>query len=152
MCPINKGKYCKIIINIVIIFVINIVNCFYYFIQSSKKEKKEKESKKEAKESKEPKESKKESKAAADKTVVVEDEADATDEALADEPKKKNPFASMPKSSFDLDDFKRFYSNEDESKSIPYFWQKFDPENYSIWLGEYKYNNELTKVCRYAFN
>lgn len=53
----------------------------------------------------------------------------------------------MPKSSFDLDDFKRFYSNEDESKSIPYFWQKFDSENYSIWLGEYKYNNELTKVC-----
>lgn len=56
----------------------------------------------------------------------------------------------MPKSSFDLDDFKRFYSNEDESKSIPYFWQKFDSENYSIWLGEYKYNNELTKVRKHA--
>jgi len=113
-------------------------------VQSSKKEKKE--SKKEAKEPKESKESKKESKIVAEKTSAVEDEADATEEALAAEPKKKNPFASMPKSSFDLDDFKRFYSNEDESKSIPYFWQKFDPENYSIWLGEYKYNNELTKV------
>lgn len=45
-----------------------------------------------------------------------------------------------------MDDFKRVYSNEDESVSIPYFWEKFDPENYSIWLGEYKYNNELTKV------
>lgn len=110
-------------------------------LQSSKKEKKEKESKKETKEPKEAKESKKESKAA-----VATEELDATEEALADEPKKKNPFASMPKSSFDLDDFKRFYSNEDEAKSIPYFWQKFDPENYSIWLGEYKYNNELTKV------
>lgn len=115
-----------------------------------KKEKKEKESKKEAKEPKEPKESKKESKVVAEKTSV-EDEADATEEALAAEPKKKNPFASMPKSSFDLDDFKRFYSNEDESKSIPYFWQKFDSENYSIWLSEYKYNNELTKVCGYLF-
>jgi len=83
--------------------------------------------------------------------VAVEEEADATEEALAAEPKKKNPFASMPKSSFDLDGFKRFYSNEDESKSIPYFWQKFDPENYSIWLGEYKYNNELTKVCDNMF-
>lgn len=71
---------------------------------------------------------------------------------MAAEPKKKNPFASMPKSSFDLDDFKRFYSNEDEAKSIPYFWQKFDPENYSIWFGEYKYNNELTKVGRYVFD
>lgn len=56
----------------------------------------------------------------------------------------------MPKSSFDLDDFKRYYSNEEESKSIPYFWQKFDQENYSIWLSEYKYNNELTKVCVYV--
>ncbi|XP_020292019.1 elongation factor 1-gamma [Pseudomyrmex gracilis] len=109
--------------------------------KSSKKEKKEKDSKKEVKESKE---SKKESKA--EKVPAAEDEADATEEALAAEPKKINPFASMPKSSFDLDDFKRFYSNEDESKSIPYFWQKFDPENYSIWLSHYKYNNELTKI------
>lgn len=38
------------------------------------------------------------------------------------------------------------YSNEPETVSIPYFFEKFDPENYSIWLGEYKYNNELTKV------
>lgn len=120
-------------------------------MQSSKKEKKEKESKKEAKEPKEPKESKKESKVVTEKISVVEEEADATEEAIAAEPKKKNPFASMPKSNFDLDDFKRFYSNEDESKSIPYFWQKFDSENYSIWLSEYKYNNELTKVREYFF-
>jgi hypothetical protein len=47
---------------------------------------------------------------------------------------------------FNMDDFKRFYSNEDEAKSIPYFWEKFDPENYSIWFCEYKYPEELTKV------
>lgn len=45
-----------------------------------------------------------------------------------------------------MDDFKRCYSNEDESKSIPYFWEKFDPENYSIWYAEYKYPEELAKV------
>lgn len=45
-----------------------------------------------------------------------------------------------------MDDFKRCYSNEDESVSIPYFWEKFDPENYSIWYGEYKYPEELAKV------
>lgn len=65
---------------------------------------------------------------------------------MAAEPKNTNPFDTLPKGTFDLDDFKRFYSNEDETKSIPYFWQKFDPNHYSIWLGEYKYNNELTKV------
>lgn len=45
-----------------------------------------------------------------------------------------------------MDDFKRCYSNEDEAVSIPYFWEKFDPEHYSIWYGEYKYPEELAKV------
>jgi len=45
-----------------------------------------------------------------------------------------------------VDDFKRFYSNNDVDKSIPYFWENFDSENYSIWYAEYKYNSELAKV------
>ena len=45
-----------------------------------------------------------------------------------------------------MDDFKRFYSNNEETKSIPYFWEKFDKENYSIWYSEYKYQDELAKV------
>ncbi|XP_018576852.1 elongation factor 1-gamma [Anoplophora glabripennis] len=73
-------------------------------------------------------------------------ELDAVEAALAEEPKSKDPFDSMPKGTFNMDDFKRCYSNEDESKSIPYFWEKFDPENYSIWYGEYKYPDELAKV------
>ncbi|XP_012169313.1 elongation factor 1-gamma [Bombus affinis] len=104
--------------------------------KSSKKEKKEKEKEKEKKESKETKESKKE---------AVE-ELDPADAALAAEPVTRNPFDALPKGTFDLDDFKRFYSNEDEQESVLYFWQKFDSEHYSIWFGEYKYNNELTKV------
>ncbi|XP_076273118.1 elongation factor 1-gamma [Rhynchophorus ferrugineus] len=74
------------------------------------------------------------------------EELDAADAALALEPKSKDPFESLPKGTFNFDDFKRCYSNEDEAKSIPYFWEKFDPENYSIWYGEYKYNEELSKV------
>merc|ERR1712117_839275 len=53
--------------------------------------------------------------------------------ALPEMPKKeKDPFAAVPKGNFDFDDFKRFYSNNDEEKSIPYFWEKLDKENYSI--------------------
>ena len=48
--------------------------------------------------------------------------------------------------SFDLEDWKRFYSNNDEDKSCGYFWTRFDPECYSIWRGDYRYNNELTQV------
>ncbi|XP_014103496.1 elongation factor 1-gamma [Bactrocera oleae] len=92
-----------------------------------------------AKEEKKPKEEKK-------KEEKPKEELDAAEEALLAEPKSKDPFDAMPKGTFNFDDFKRSYSNEDESVSIPYFWQKFDPENYSIWFGEYKYNDELSKV------
>lgn len=57
-----------------------------------------------------------------------------------------DPFEALPKTTFNYDDFKRCYSNEDEAVSIKYFWEKFDPENNSIWYGEYKYNDELAKV------
>jgi len=75
-----------------------------------------------------------------------EEEMDAVEAALAMEPKSKDPLDALPKGTFVMDDFKRVYSNEDETKSIAYFWEKFDPENYSIWYGEYKYADELTKV------
>merc|ERR1711997_1162163 len=63
---------------------------------------------------------------------------EATPAAEEDEPllpaePKKDPMAAVPKGNFDMDDFKLFYSNNDEDKSIPYFWEKFDKENYSIW-------------------
>lgn len=74
-----------------------------------------------------------------------EEELDATEQALAAEPKASDPFASMPKGTFVMDNFKRVYSNEDTAtKAIPYFWENFDPENYSIWFAEYKYPEELT--------
>lgn len=62
------------------------------------------------------------------------------------EPKEKDPFANFPKSHFDLDDFKRFYSNNSEDKSIPYLWEKIDLDNYSIWFSEYKYPEELKQI------
>lgn len=85
---------------------------------------------------------KKEAAAAADDA----EEPDAAELALLEEPKSKDPFDSMPKGTFNFDDFKRSYSNEAEAVSIPYFWSKFDAENYSIWYGEYKYAHELTKT------
>lgn len=45
-----------------------------------------------------------------------------------------------------MDDFKRFYSNNSEKLSVPYFWDKFDKENYSIWFCEYLFPDELTLV------
>merc|ERR1712025_726674 len=58
--------------------------------------------------------------------------------------KKPDPFEKMPKGTFDLEEWKRFYSNNDEPESVKWFWEHFDHENYSIWRGDYKYNDELT--------
>jgi len=65
--------------------------------------------------------------------------------SFADE-KKKDPLDALPKGNFDLEEWKRFYSNNDEDPSIAWFWEHFDHENYSIWKGDYKYNDELTMV------
>ncbi|XP_055385089.1 elongation factor 1-gamma [Condylostylus longicornis] len=76
-------------------------------------------------------EKKKETKPAEESTAVAEEEE-----------------AAPAVQGFDFETFKRVYSNEDESKSIPYFWDKFNENagDCSIWFGEYKYNDELTKV------
>jgi elongation factor 1-gamma len=104
---------------------------------------KKKEEKKEKKQQQQQQQAKKET---PKKEKEPAEELDAAEEALAAEPKSRDPFDALPKGTFNMDDFKRFYSNEDEAKSIPYFWEKFDPENYSIWFGEYKYPEELAKV------
>jgi len=75
------------------------------------------------------------------------EELDPTEEALAAEPEQKDPFSAIPKGTMNMDEFKRVYSNEDTAtKAIPYFWQNFDKEHYSIWHCEYKYPEELTLV------
>ena len=44
-----------------------------------------------------------------------------------------------------LDDWKRKYSNDDtRSGALPWFWEHYKPEEYSLWKVDYKYNDELT--------
>ena len=79
-------------------------------------------------------------------TLAV-DKGEAKEEAPAVESKPVDPFSLMPAGKFSMDGFKRVYSNEDTlTKAIPYFWENFDAENYSIWYSEYKYPEELSLV------
>ncbi|XP_064417729.1 elongation factor 1-gamma-like [Latimeria chalumnae] len=103
-----------------------------------KKEKSAKEQKQQEKKQEKKKEEKK---------ATAEEEMDECDQAIAAEPKPKDPFAHLPKSSFIMDEFKRKYSNKDTlTVALPYFWEHFDKEGWSIWYGEYKYPNELTQT------
>ncbi|KAM8848870.1 elongation factor 1-gamma [Synchiropus picturatus] len=82
-----------------------------------------------------------------EKKPAAEEEMDECEAAVAAEPKTKDPFAELPKSTFIFDEFKRKYSNEDTLKvALPYFWENFDAEGYSIWYSEYKYSNELDAI------
>jgi len=59
-----------------------------------------------------------------------------------------NPLEALPPSKFDLEAWKRNYSNNDGSESIKYFWENFDPQGFSIWFADYKYNDELESLLR----
>jgi elongation factor 1-gamma len=59
-------------------------------------------------------------------------------------PKPKHPLEALGKPTLVLDEWKRQYSNEDTRPvALPWFWQNYKPEEYSLWLVDYKYNNEL---------
>jgi elongation factor 1-gamma len=61
------------------------------------------------------------------------------EEEYKDPPKGKNPLDSLPPSKFNLEDWKREYSNNDtRSVAVPWFWQNYDPEGFSVWFCEYK--------------
>lgn len=46
-----------------------------------------------------------------------------------------------------MDAFKRVYSNNDTATvAIPYFWENFNKEDFSVWLAEYQYNEDLRMV------
>uniref|UniRef100_A0A8B9WDG1 Elongation factor 1-gamma n=1 Tax=Bos mutus grunniens TaxID=30521 RepID=A0A8B9WDG1_BOSMU len=80
-------------------------------------------------------------------TENAKEELDECEQALAAEPKAKDPFAHLPKSTFVLDEFKRKYSNEDTlSVALPYFWDHFDKDGWSLWYSEYRFPEELTQT------
>merc|ERR1711990_85084 len=59
--------------------------------------------------------------------------------------KKKAKEPSYPETTMSLDAFKKLYSNEDtRTVALPGFWEMYDPNGYSLWHCEYKYNSDLT--------
>lgn len=67
------------------------------------------------------------------------------EEEEAPKPKPKNPLDLLPPSKMVLDDWKRLYSNTKTNfreVAIKGFWEMYDPEGYSLWFCDYKYNEE----------
>ncbi|XP_077231700.1 elongation factor 1-gamma-like [Tasmannia lanceolata] len=111
-------------------------------VQSTRKPAPPKESAK-AKAKDEPK---KEAKKEVKKEPAKPKEEDAEEEE-APKPKPKNPLDLLPPSKMILDEWKRLYSNTKTNfreVAIKGFWDMYDPEGYSLWFCEYKYNDENT--------
>lgn len=75
------------------------------------------------------------------------EEAHAGAEEEAPKPKAKNPLDLLPPSKMILDEWKRLYSNTKTNfreVAIKGFWDMYDPEGYSLWFCDYKYNEENT--------
>jgi len=99
------------------------------------------------KEPKEPKEPKQQPKKEEKKKEAEKEEEEEEDYEKEEKPKTKNPLDLLPKSAFDLEEWKRVYSNQDtRSQALPWFWTHYDPAGFSLWFAEYKYNTELPSV------
>ncbi|CCM01656.1 uncharacterized protein FIBRA_03718 [Fibroporia radiculosa] len=85
----------------------------------------------------------------AEKKPKAKEVDEEEDDLVPEEPKAKNPLDSLPKSTFNLEDWKRAYSNKDTrgaGGSLEWFYENFDAEGFSIWRVDFKYNSELTQT------
>ncbi|KAI5066271.1 hypothetical protein GOP47_0018895 [Adiantum capillus-veneris] len=77
-----------------------------------------------------------------------EEAAEQDEEEEKPKPKPKNPLDLLPPSPMVMDDWKRLYSNtkakDFREVAIEGFWKMYDPEGYSLWFCDYKYNEENT--------
>lgn len=79
-------------------------------------------------------------------TTVSGEDVEAIIAAELKAAKIKNPVELLPKSTFNLDEWKRFYSNNDTPVAMEWLWNNIDLEGYSVWKVDYKFNDELTQT------
>lgn len=64
--------------------------------------------------------------------------------------KKKNPLDDLPRSSMNLDNVKRIFSNNEFPEALKQFWEQYDAEGFSCHIATYNYNDENTSDFRTA--
>ncbi|RZC54016.1 hypothetical protein C5167_012864 [Papaver somniferum] len=94
-----------------------------------------------------PKEAVKPKEKSESKNETSKPKAEVPEQDEAPKPKAKNPLDLLPPSTMVLDEWKRLYSNTKTNfreVAIKGFWEMYDPEGYSLWFCDYKYNDENT--------
>ncbi|EON96143.1 putative elongation factor 1-gamma protein [Phaeoacremonium minimum UCRPA7] len=83
-------------------------------------------------------------KEAAPKAAPKPKPAAEEEEEPAAAPKPKHPLEALPRATFPLDEWKRYYSNHDTPEALKWFWENIKLDEYTLWRVKYKYNDELT--------
>jgi elongation factor 1-gamma len=79
----------------------------------------------------------------------ADDDDDEEEPLVPEEPKVRNPLEDLPKSTFNLEDWKRAYSNKETrgaGGSLEWLYENFDYAGFSVWRVDFKYNGELTQT------
>jgi len=85
------------------------------------------------------------------KPKAAEADDDEDEPLVPEEPKAKNPLDLLPKSTFNLEDWKRAYSNKDTrgaDGALEWFYANFDKAGFSVWRVDFNYNDELTVIFK----
>lgn len=67
-----------------------------------------------------------------------EEEADEEEEDVPKEKAPKHPLAALPPPSMPIDEWKRQYSNNETDVALKWFWEHYNPKDYSLWRVDYK--------------
>jgi len=66
----------------------------------------------------------------------------AAQAVVVEKPKKKDHFGHLPETTWNMEEWKRFYSNNEAEAFNKYLWEKFDNTGFSWWKATYKYNED----------
>jgi hypothetical protein len=67
-----------------------------------------------------------------------EEEVDEEDDGVPREKAPKHPLGALPPSSIPIDEWKRQYSNNETDVALKWFWEHYNPKDFSLWKVDYK--------------
>ena len=62
----------------------------------------------------------------------------------------KHPIAALPPSSIPIDEWKRQYSNNDTDVALKWFWEHYNPKDFSLWRVDYKVLSLYPRVLMFS--
>jgi elongation factor 1-gamma len=65
-------------------------------------------------------------------------EEEEEDDGIPKEKAPKHPLGALPPSTIPIDEWKRQYSNNDTDVALKWFWEHYDPKEFSLWRLDYK--------------